>query len=414
MSAIAVRLFLIVFVLLTLAVSLSAQAPAPVVYGQPDFTSNALNRGADASAESFNFPLGIALDADGGIYVADRENHRILYFASDGDTTADRVYGQHGSFTAHISNNNGAGNSGPSSADSLSQPTVVAYDATTGGIYVTDRDNHRVLYYADDGDTTADRVYGQFGMFNRNMTNNDGTANYGEPSADNLGTYILGVVVDMEGGLYVSDSSNHRVLYFANDGDTTADRVYGQFDNFNTGARNNDGTGRLGTPSANSLNFPRGLAVDASGGLYVADRDNNRILYFANDGDTTADRVYGQFGSLSTNAENNDGSGNTGTPSADNLSHPKGIALDAAGGLYVADTLNHRVLYFANDGDTTADWVYGQSGSFASGVSNNDGSGASGAPSADSLAGPQGIMAGPDGRVYISDTNNNRLIVIQR
>lgn len=348
MSAIAARFFFIVFVLLTLAAPLSAQAPAPVVYGQPDFTSNTLNRGADASAESFNFPLGIALDADGGIYVADRENHRILYFASDGDTTADRVYGQHGSFTAHISNNNGAGNSGSPSADSLSQPTVVAYDVTTGGIYVTDRDNHRVLYYADDGDTTADRVYGQFGMFNRNMTNNDGTANYGEPSADNLGTYILGVVVDMAGGIYVSDSSNHRVLYFANDGDTTADRVYGQ------------------------------------------------------------------FGSLSTNAENNDGSGSTGTPSADNLSHPKGIALDAAGGLYVADTLNHRVLFFANDGDTTADWIYGQSGSFASGVSNNDGSGASGVPSADNLAGPQGIAVGTDGRIYINDTNNNRLIVIQR
>ncbi|HEX2623397.1 MAG TPA: NHL repeat-containing protein [Phototrophicaceae bacterium] len=315
--------------------------------------------------------------------------------------------------TVHINNNDGQGNSSAPSADSLAMPTTVALDSK-GGLYVTDRENRRVLYFADvaSDDTTADQVYGQFGNFRNNMVNNDGTGAYGEPSADNISVFTLGLATDSQGGFYVSDAASHRVLYFADDGNTTADRVYGQFDNFSTDARNNDGAGRLGTPSASSLNFPRGLLVDSNNGLYVADRDNNRVLYFAADGNTVADRIYGQFGSFTTNAENNDGSGNKGTPSADSLSHPKSIALDAQGGLYISDTMNHRVLYFAPDGDTTADWVFGQYGSLTTGVINNEGTGATGSPNEQNLNGPQGIVLSSDRKLYIADTDNNRILVV--
>lgn len=197
-------------------------------------------------AASHNYPLGITVDPEGGIYIAVRNNHRVLFFASDGNAVADRVYGQLGSFTAHIANNNGAGNSGGPSANNLTNPTGVALDSK-GGIFVNDRDNHRVLHFPK-GVTTGDRVYGQFGSFQGAMTNNDGGGNYGEPS------------FDKDDGLYVSDAANHRVLYFANDGDTTADRVYGQWGNMTTGLRNSDGNGRMGGPNARSLNFPRGLA----------------------------------------------------------------------------------------------------------------------------------------------------------
>lgn len=405
------KITFIVFILVqSIALLVLAYTPT-AVFGQADYTTGEANRGADATADSFSFPLGISLDADGGFYVADRENHRVLYFANDGDSIADKVYGQFGDFNAHISNNNGNGNSGRASADSLSMPTAVGVDSQ-GGLYITDRDNHRVLYFANDSDTTADRVYGQYGNFNTNMTNNDSTINYGEPGADNLGTYILGLVVDKQDGIYVSDSSNHRVLYYANDGDTTADKVYGQWDDFTYGQRNNDGTGHRGEPSANSLNFPRGLVMDANNGLYIADRDNNRILYFADDGDTTADKVYGQFGDFTTNIESNDGNGAVGTPSADNFSHPKAVGIGPAGGLYVADTLHHRVVWFANDGDTIADGVAGQAMDMTAGLANNDGSGASGAPSIDGLNGPQGIVVSPDGTIYLSDTGNNRVLII--
>jgi hypothetical protein len=386
-------MFVVPCVLIFALTASTVFAYTPVrVFGQADMQSFAANRGGAASAETLNYPLGSDLDADGGYYLADRNNHRVLYFANDGDSVADRVYGQHGDFSAHISNNDGTGNSGAPSADNLSMPTAVSLDST-GGLYVTDRDNHRVLYFANDGNTTADRVYGQYGNFGTNMVNNNGSVVYGEPGPDNFSTYILGVAVDSQDGIYVSDTANHRILYFANDGNTTADRVYGQWDNMNWGVRNNDGAGNIGAPSANSLNFPRGVTVDASDGLYIADRDNNRVLYFANDGDTTADRVYGQYGNFASNVESNDGGGNVGAPTPDNLSHPKDMSVGPNGGLYVADSFHNRVLYFASDGDTTAD---GNSADFGA-----------------ELHEPGGIVVLPNGEFYVSDTLNNRALYIQ-
>jgi hypothetical protein len=359
-----------------------------------------------------SFPLGIAVDAQGGVYVADRNNHRVLFYAADGNATADRVYGQHGNFSSYIANYDGLGGSGLPSANSLSNPTYVALDGQ-GGLYVADRDNHRVLHYPA-GATTADRVFGQFGSFTLNVVNNDGSglvSGVGLPSADNLGVYALTIAVDAAGALYVADSSNHRVLYFAPDDNTTADRVYGQFGNFTWAAKNNDGAGKPGQASADTLNFPRGLVFDAVGGVYLADRDNHRVLYFAPDGNTTADRVYGQFGSFTSVVANNDGNGNAGGPSAQNLASPRALVLSSTGGLYVADSANHRVLYFAPDGDTTADWVFGQAGSFTTGVPNNTGAGVSGQPNAESLAGVQGLAL-HNGTLYLSDTNNNRVLLV--
>jgi hypothetical protein len=401
---------LFVFLLLGVVAGITqAQDPvaAAIVYGQADFTSGVVGH----DANGLSFPIGLAQDSSGGLYIADRNNSRVLYFASDGDTTADRVYGQHGSFTSYIINFDGVGGSGLPSADTLNYPVGLAL-APDGGLYVTDRENHRILYYADDGNTTADRVYGQFGSYVSNPPNNEGFGGSGIPSADNIGIFSLGVLAAGDGGLYVSDSSNNRVLYYAADGDTTADSVYGQFNGFSTGVENNDGTGQTATPSADNLNFPRALALDSAGGLYVADRENNRVLYFAPDGNSTADRVYGHNGSFTSGVANDDGSGNSATPSADNFFQPPAVALDSNGGLYVADRDNNRVLYFANDGDTTADWVFGQFGRFTSGVANNDGAGNSGSPSAQNLNRPQFVIVGGDGSLFISDTGNNRVLVI--
>jgi hypothetical protein len=403
------RILLVVTVVLLFVPSAAAQESGPEatrIYGQPDFASNA--GGHDANG--LVFPIGLAEDSSGGVFVADRNNSRILYFAPDGDTTADRVYGQHGDVASYTQNYDGVGGSGLPSAETLNFPVAISLDADDG-LYVTDRENHRVLYYAPDGDTTADRVYGQFDTFTTNPPNNDGLGGNGLPSAASIGVFALGALADGDGGLFVSDSSNNRVLYFGPGGDTNADRVYGQFGNFTSGDKNTDGTGASGPPSAENLNFPRGLALDSSGGLYVADRENHRVLYFTADGDTVADRVYGHLGSFTSGVPNDDGAGNPGTPTAENFNQPPSVALDQDEGLYVADRDNNRVLYFADDGDTTADWVFGQFGSLTSGVANNDGSGASGTPSAQNLNRPQFVMIGDDG-LYISDTGNNRVLVL--
>jgi hypothetical protein len=170
----------------------------------------------------------------------------------------------------------------------------------------------------------------------------------------------------------------------------TATRVYGQSGSFSTKTNNNGGI------SANSLSYPWGAAIDSSGGLYIADDGNNRVLYYPS-GSTTATRVYGQAGSFSTNIANNGG------VSATSLDGLEEIVLDSGGGLYVADAVNNRVLYYPS-GSTTATRIYGQNGSFSTNTINNGG------VSANSLNSPWGMKLDSSGGLYIAYSNNNRVL----
>ncbi len=288
--------------------------------------------------------------------------------------TAGVVYGQGGSFTSVAPNNGGV-------ANGFSLLSNVTVDAS-GNLYVADGGNNRVLFYPQ-GSTTPTRVYGQNGSFTSNSPNIGGAV-----SANGLSN-PLGVVVDSTGDLYVADQNNNRVLFYPA-GQTTPTRVYGQ-PGFNTGDQNTNGL------SASSLFDPWGLAVDASGGLYVADYVNSRVLFYPA-GSTTATRVYGQNGSFTSNSVN------LGGVSADSLSQPTGVALDASGDLYVADIFNNRVLFYPNN-STTATRVYGQNGSFTSNSANNGG------VSANSLNNPMGLTLDSTGDLYVIDRSNNRLLL---
>ncbi len=117
----------------------SGSTTATRVYGQAgSFTSNSANNGS-ISATSLNSPMGLTLDSNGNLYVADTYNNRMLYFPS-GSTTATRVYGQAGSFTTNTANNGGT------TATSLNTPFGVIIDSS-GNIYVTDMSNNRVLQF---------------------------------------------------------------------------------------------------------------------------------------------------------------------------------------------------------------------------------------------------------------------------
>ncbi len=236
------------------------------VFGQNGrFDSNAFNNaGPGTSANGLWGPLGVAVDLSGNLYVADQRNNRVLeYTTPTSDTTADRVFGQHGDLTALSCNNGGV------SADSLCGPNGLSLDRS-GNLYIADSSNNRVLEYDTPltTDTTADRVFGQDGSF---------TSNVPLPiNANSLSTPI-GVAVDSAGNLFISDNEM-RILEYNTPltTDTTADKVFGQLGSFNTDFQNAGGV------SADSLDFPRGLAVDSHGNLYVADRDNNRVLEYDN------------------------------------------------------------------------------------------------------------------------------------
>ena len=435
---------------------------ADLVFGQDgSFTSNTANNGG-VSANSLYFPSGVALDASGNLYVADYSNNRVLEYNSPlttNDTTADLVFGQGSNFTSTTYNNGGE------SASSLSGPVGVALDAS-GNLYVADYLNSRVLEYNTPltaGNTTADLVFGQFGDFTSASPNDRGV------SANSLDE-PYGVAVDASGNLYVVDNGNNRVLEYNTPltTDTTADRVLGQGDfshndpNFinassldipysvaidssvtpnrlyiadNGNSRvlgykdiatlMNGGSADLviGQPdflsvgcdnsglSASSLCDPYGVAVDASGNLYVADEDNSRVLEyntpFADCDDSfpcvggPANLVFGQGGSFTSSGCNDGGI------SASSLCEPQGVALDPDGDLYVADYANNRVLEYntpVTTDNTTADRVFGQGGSFTSSIGDNGG------VSANSLGSPFEVALDPSGHLYIADTGNNRVL----
>jgi hypothetical protein len=350
---------------LTLSCSVPAQTIPSQVYGQGgSFTANTANNGG-VSATSLSYPFGVALDGSGGLYVADTNTNRVLYYPA-GSTTASRVYGQP-SFSTNTANNGGV------SATSLFSPQSVAVDGS-GGLYVADQANNRVLYYPV-GSTTSSRVYGQ-PSFTTNTANTSGV------SATSL-NQPNGVAVDGSGGLYVSDEQNNRVLYYPA-GSTTATRVYGQ-PSFTTNTANNGGV------SATSLNLPFGMAVDGNGNLYVTDISNNRVLYYPA-GSTTASRVYGQPNFTANNAG----------VSATSLYNPQSVAVDGGGALYVADFGNSRVLYYPA-GSTTASQVYGQP-NFTANTRNNGG------VSATSLNLPSGVAVDSSGDLYVADSYNQRVL----
>ena len=352
-------------------------AVADVVYGQLGiFSTNALNQGG-RSADSLWAPAGVAADRDGNLYVADNGNSRILFYP-EGSTTATRVYGQLESFTTGFGNIGGR-----PSPDNLLFPEGIALDAD-GNLYVADRNNNRVLFY-EAGSTTASRVYGQNGNFTTNLTNGGNT-----PASANGLFAPYDVLPDADGNLYVADAGNNRVLFFPA-GTTTPARIYGQHGDYTTYDVNKGGR------SADTFFTPRSLALDSKGNLYVADRNNNRVLMFPPES-TTAIRVYGQGGNFTT-----------GGPvfSATGLAGPEGVALDRHDNLYVVEVGSHRVLFFPAD-STTATHVFGQDGSFTTGTPNKGGI------SADSLSQPRSVVVDRIGNLYVADVLNHRVLKFNR
>jgi sugar lactone lactonase YvrE len=291
------------------ALAANLDTTADLVFGQPDFSSNTANNGG-LKADSLASAYSMTLDRQGNLYVADTGNNRVLEYDAPLTThqAASRVFGQP-DFTSNTANNGGL------KADSLNLPSGVALNAQ-GNLYVADNNNNRVLEYNAPLTThqAATHVFGQPNF----ITN---TANNGSVSANSLnGPY--GLALDAQGNLYVADEGNERVLRYEAPltTDTTADRVLGQ-PNFTSNTH-------PGSPDAKSLNHPAAVALDASGNLYVADYGDSRVLEY--DAPLTtyqaASRVFGQPDFIH-------GGPNYGGVSPSSLVTPAGLALDGQGNL---------------------------------------------------------------------------------
>ncbi|MBI4871308.1 MAG: hypothetical protein HY814_07040 [Candidatus Riflebacteria bacterium] len=345
--------------------------PATVVLGQPDMVSSEeLNPGVNASVCSVS-----RVASDGTrLFVADGADNRVLIWDSLPGTNAQaasRVLGQ-ASFTTKTANHLGP------SASSLYTPEGLAVSG--GKLFVSDRNNHRVLVWnglPSSNNQAADLVLGQ-----PNAISN--TANNGGLSAASL-AYPRGVAAG-GGKLVVADGNNHRVLLWNSVPVTSAvpaDVVLGQPDAL-TNTANNGGV------SASRLNLPMAAATDGTK-LAVTDYANHRVLLwntFPTANGQPADVVLGQPNPVS-NTSNNGGL------SASSLNYPHGVTWDGRK-LHVADRSNNRVLVWngwPTANGQAADSVLGQS-DLASAVS--------GYPAASNLPGPVDVALSP-GLVWVAD-----------
>ncbi|MFF8653104.1 NHL domain-containing protein [Streptomyces huasconensis] len=190
------------------------------------------------------------------------------------------------------------------------------------------------------------------------------------------------LAVDASGALYVAEWKGHRVRRIAPDGSITT--IAG------TGEPGFGGDGGPATRAA--LNEPGGLVRDAAGHLYVADYWNHRVRRIAPDGRITTVAGTGEPGY--------GGDGGPATRAA--LNEPRGLALDGAGTLYVAEWKGHRVRAIRADGSITTVAGTGEPGSGPDGV-----------PAvAGELHHPIDLVTDAEGRLYIADCFSHRIRVV--
>jgi DNA-binding beta-propeller fold protein YncE len=205
----------------------------------------------------------------------------------------------------------------------------------------------------------------------------------GGPARQALLNMPFDVAFDRAGNLYLSDTFNHCVRKVdSRTGLITT--VAGQ------GKAGFSGDGGPATQAR--LNEPYGLALDAAGNLYFADRLNRRVR-----------RVDARSGLITTVAGDGSkiASGDGGAASAAGLVEPNGVALDPAGSrLFIADVADHRI--------RVVDLRDGRIATFA-GTGQGRHSGDGGLASAASIHGARAVEVGPDGTVYILERQGNTL-----
>jgi DNA-binding beta-propeller fold protein YncE len=275
---------------------------------------------------------------------------------------------------------------GVASATTLSDPSSVAVDPTTRKVFVADLGNNRVLRFdsaaALTNGATAEAVLGQ-----PNFAITAATVSQSRFSK------VRSICCDDAGRLWVLD--DRRVLRF--DAASTlanganADGVLGQA-NFTTMVEN---TGQSG------LGAPDSLFLSVTGSLWVSSPDLNRVSRFASaatkSNGANADNVLGQVDFVTFGAATTQGG----------LRSPRGLAVDLAGNLYVADSGNHRVLVFRNAdlgaNGRNATTVLGQS----SPTTNTAAAGPLG------MNTPVGLSINSLGTLFVGDQGNDRVLLFR-
>jgi sugar lactone lactonase YvrE len=375
----------------------------------------ALGDGGPATSARLYAPVGVSADTSGDIYIADQSNDRLREVNPTG--------------TISTAAGTGAilfgGDGGPAALAQFSAPRGIARDGS-GNLYISDPGNLRVRSIAASGvvttfagtgsccnlangeaatsasiDPDSIAVDGAGNVYVGNLasvaevaatgsialvagTGIPGNSGIGGPAVDaTLSASIPGVAVDHNNDIYLTDYIDQLVLEVNSSG--TINAVAG------TGMAGYSGDGGLGT--SEELNYPGDLALDASRqNLYIVDSGNNRIRELASNG--TISTVAGNGGGVN--------SGDGGPATAAGIAGPAGIVLDRAGNLYIATAANTIRMVSSGATITTIAGTGGQ------GYSGDGGPALSAR-----FSGPLGMVADPAGNIYICDSGNHAIRVLQ-
>jgi sugar lactone lactonase YvrE len=321
----------------------------------------------------------VALDSGGNLYIADQSNHRVRKVTPGGAITTVAGNGTGCSSPAAL-----CGDGGLATSANLSFPSGVAVDAG-GNLYIADAGINRVRRVTG---TTITTVAGDGNACPASpaMCGDNGTA-----TSANLNT-PRGVAVSSGGDLYIADAGSNRIRKVTG---TTITTVAG---NGTPCGSPVSACGDTGPATSANLNNPFGVAVSLGGDVYIADAGDNRVRKVTG---TTISAFVGDGNACSPSTAD---CGDIGfNVLFANLTNPTGVALDASGDVYIADSGDHRIR------KVTAGRITSVAGTGTACTPAPAGCGDGGSATSANLNQAQGVAVDGAGNVFVADSSDNRV-----